>query len=111
LNDVPAARPALAEILIGSQLGAIEKIERVRDFVYTVTRDFVRNCQTPILVLPDDMPDAAMELGVDKVLADLTGRARPTPRPRCSSNSTTSPSTPSNRSCRSDARLLRRARL
>jgi hypothetical protein len=26
------------------------------DFVYTVTRDFVRNCQTPILVLPDDVP-------------------------------------------------------
>jgi hypothetical protein len=24
--------------------------------VYTVTRDFVRNCQTPILVLPDDVP-------------------------------------------------------
>jgi pimeloyl-ACP methyl ester carboxylesterase len=24
------------------------------DFVYTVTRDFVRACQTPILVLPDD---------------------------------------------------------
>ena len=26
------------------------------DFVYTVTRDFVRNCPTPILVLPDDVP-------------------------------------------------------
>jgi pimeloyl-ACP methyl ester carboxylesterase len=26
------------------------------DFVYTVTRDFVRSCQTPILVLPDDVP-------------------------------------------------------
>src|SRR5213595_3153515 len=26
------------------------------DFVYTVTRDFVRQCQTPILVLPDDVP-------------------------------------------------------
>src|SRR5215467_6642731 len=26
------------------------------DFVYTVTRDFVRHCQTPILVLPDDVP-------------------------------------------------------
>jgi pimeloyl-ACP methyl ester carboxylesterase len=26
------------------------------DFVYTVTRDFVRGCQTPILVLPDDVP-------------------------------------------------------
>jgi hypothetical protein len=26
------------------------------DFVYSMTRDFVRNCQTPILVLPDDVP-------------------------------------------------------
>jgi pimeloyl-ACP methyl ester carboxylesterase len=26
------------------------------DFVFTVTRDFVSSCQTPILVLPDDIP-------------------------------------------------------
>jgi pimeloyl-ACP methyl ester carboxylesterase len=26
------------------------------DFVFTVTRDFVRGCETPILVLPDDVP-------------------------------------------------------
>jgi pimeloyl-ACP methyl ester carboxylesterase len=26
------------------------------DFVFTVTRDFVRDCRTPILVLPDDTP-------------------------------------------------------
>ena len=26
------------------------------DFVFTVTREFVRSCQTPILVLPDDVP-------------------------------------------------------
>jgi pimeloyl-ACP methyl ester carboxylesterase len=26
------------------------------DFVFTVTRDFVRECQTPILTLPDDEP-------------------------------------------------------
>ena len=26
------------------------------DFVFTVTRDFVRTCQNPILVLPDDVP-------------------------------------------------------
>src|SRR6185312_5145532 len=26
------------------------------DFVFTVTRDFVRSCQTPVLVLPDDVP-------------------------------------------------------
>ena len=26
------------------------------DFVFTVTRDFVRSCQTPVLILPDDIP-------------------------------------------------------
>jgi pimeloyl-ACP methyl ester carboxylesterase len=26
------------------------------DFVFTVSRDFVKSCQTPILVLPDDVP-------------------------------------------------------
>jgi pimeloyl-ACP methyl ester carboxylesterase len=26
------------------------------DFVFTVTRDFVRNCQIPVLILPDDIP-------------------------------------------------------
>jgi len=26
------------------------------DFVFTVTREFVRSCQTPVLILPDDVP-------------------------------------------------------
>jgi hypothetical protein len=26
------------------------------DFVFTVTRDFVRQCETPVLILPDDIP-------------------------------------------------------
>jgi pimeloyl-ACP methyl ester carboxylesterase len=26
------------------------------DFVYTVSRDFVRHCQAPVLILPDDIP-------------------------------------------------------
>jgi pimeloyl-ACP methyl ester carboxylesterase len=26
------------------------------DFVFTVSRDFVRQCQTPVLILPDDIP-------------------------------------------------------
>lgn len=29
---------------------------RRADFVFTVDRDFVRSCQTPVLVLPDDIP-------------------------------------------------------
>ena len=27
-----------------------------KDFVYTVSRDFVCGCQTPVLVMPDDVP-------------------------------------------------------
>jgi hypothetical protein len=26
------------------------------DFIWPVTRDFVKNCQTPVLILPDDIP-------------------------------------------------------
>ena len=26
------------------------------DFLYSVSRDFIRSCQTPMLVLPDDVP-------------------------------------------------------
>ena len=29
---------------------------RRADFVLTVDRDFVRACQTPVLILPDDIP-------------------------------------------------------
>ena len=35
------------------------------DFVFTVTRDFVRACQTPILVLPDDVPAHPYAVAVD----------------------------------------------
>jgi len=37
------------------------------DFVYTVTRDFVRNCQTPILVLPDDVPAHPYAVAMESV--------------------------------------------
>jgi pimeloyl-ACP methyl ester carboxylesterase len=34
----------------------LTKMYRSSDFVMTVPRDFVRNCQTPVLILPDDVP-------------------------------------------------------
>ncbi len=37
------------------------------DFVYTVSRDFVRQCQTPVLVLPDDMPDHPYVVAIESV--------------------------------------------
>jgi hypothetical protein len=37
------------------------------DFVYTVTRDFVRSCQVPILVLPDDVPGHPYAVAMESV--------------------------------------------
>jgi pimeloyl-ACP methyl ester carboxylesterase len=37
------------------------------DFVFTVTRDFVRRCQTPILVLPDDVPSHPYAVAMETV--------------------------------------------
>jgi pimeloyl-ACP methyl ester carboxylesterase len=34
----------------------VRMFETNPDFVFTVTRDFVRSCQTPVLILPDDVP-------------------------------------------------------
>ena len=35
------------------------------DFVFTVTRDFVKKCQTPILVLPDDIPPHPFKVAME----------------------------------------------
>jgi pimeloyl-ACP methyl ester carboxylesterase len=38
------------------------------DFVFTVTRDFVRNCQTPVLILPDDIPAHPYAVAMESAL-------------------------------------------
>ena len=38
------------------------------DFVFTVSRDFVRTCQTPILVLPDDIPPHPFEVAMETAM-------------------------------------------
>lgn len=38
------------------------------DFVFTVTRDFVRNCHKPILVLPDDVPAHPYAVAMESAL-------------------------------------------
>jgi pimeloyl-ACP methyl ester carboxylesterase len=44
----------------------LHNLYRVRpDFVYSVSREFVRNCQTPMLVLPDDTAAHAYQASVD----------------------------------------------
>ncbi len=38
------------------------------DFLFTVTRDFVRLCQTPVLVLPDDIPAHPYAVAMETVM-------------------------------------------
>jgi pimeloyl-ACP methyl ester carboxylesterase len=38
------------------------------DFVFTATRDFVRSCQTPVLVLPDDIPAHPYAVAMETVM-------------------------------------------
>jgi pimeloyl-ACP methyl ester carboxylesterase len=37
------------------------------DFVFTVSRDFVRACQTPVLILPDDIPPHPYAVAMESV--------------------------------------------
>jgi len=44
----------------------LHNLYRVRpDFVYSVSREFVRDCLTPMLVLPDDTPAHAYQTAID----------------------------------------------
>jgi pimeloyl-ACP methyl ester carboxylesterase len=38
------------------------------DFVFTVTRDFVRNCRTPVLILPDDIPQHPYAIAMESAM-------------------------------------------
>jgi pimeloyl-ACP methyl ester carboxylesterase len=38
------------------------------DFVFTVTRDFVRSCQTPVLIMPDDIPSHPYAVAMESAL-------------------------------------------
>jgi pimeloyl-ACP methyl ester carboxylesterase len=38
------------------------------DFVFTVTREFVRACQTPVLILPDDSPPHPYDIAMECVM-------------------------------------------
>src|SRR5437588_8499762 len=58
----------------------LHNLYRVRpDFVYSVSRDFVRSCQTPMLVLPDDTDAHAYQTSVD--VASLAPNAEVTVYP------------------------------
>jgi len=52
--ELCARRPDITMAMVDTFL--TNMYSKRADFVYTATRDFVRGCKTPILVLPDDVP-------------------------------------------------------
>jgi pimeloyl-ACP methyl ester carboxylesterase len=52
--DLVQRRPEITMDMVEKYLTRLYRTNA--DFVFTVTRDFVRNCQTPVLILPDDIP-------------------------------------------------------
>jgi pimeloyl-ACP methyl ester carboxylesterase len=72
-NNIKGWGPALCarrpEITMATVDAFLSKMYRANaDFVFTVTRDFVRDCQTPILVLPDDVPAHPYAVAMESAL-------------------------------------------
>jgi pimeloyl-ACP methyl ester carboxylesterase len=72
-NNIKGWGPPLCERRPDVTMAAVDaflnKMYRANaDFVFTVTRDFVRGCRTPILVLPDDVPAHPYAVAMESAL-------------------------------------------
>jgi pimeloyl-ACP methyl ester carboxylesterase len=72
-NNIKGWAPALCErrpdITMAMADAFLTKMYRANaDFVFTVSRDFVRDCRTPILVLPDDVPAHPYAVAMESAL-------------------------------------------
>lgn len=61
--ELLARRPDLDQGMIDTYLHNLYRANP--DFLYSVPRDLIRNCRTPILVLPDDSPSHPHQTSVD----------------------------------------------
>jgi pimeloyl-ACP methyl ester carboxylesterase len=64
--DLCAARPDITPEMVDSYLTKMYRSNP--DFVLTVSREFVRSCPTPILVLPDDIVAHPYEVAMESAL-------------------------------------------
>ena len=53
-QEIVKRRPEITKEMVDRFL--TRRYRQNADFVFTVTRDFVRTCRTPVLILPDDIP-------------------------------------------------------
>ena len=61
--ELLAGRPDLDQDMIDAYLHALYRVNP--DFLYSVPRDLIRACDTPILVLPDDVPAHPLQSSID----------------------------------------------
>jgi pimeloyl-ACP methyl ester carboxylesterase len=59
-------RPEITKEMVDRFLTRMYKTNA--DFVFTVTRDFVKQCRTPVLVLPDDIPSHPLAVAMEVVM-------------------------------------------
>ena len=64
--EIVKRRPQITMELVDRFLTRMYKTNA--DFVFTVTREFVRSCQTPVLVLPDDIPSHPYAVAMETVM-------------------------------------------
>jgi pimeloyl-ACP methyl ester carboxylesterase len=53
-SELVKRRPDISMTMVEQYLTSMYRTNP--DFVFTVTRDFVRNCQAPVLIMPEDVP-------------------------------------------------------
>ncbi len=70
-KDFRARRPDFSMETLDKYLHNLYRVQP--DFVYSVSRDFAKSCQTPMIVLPDDVP--AHPLPVSIAIASLCPNA------------------------------------
>ena len=70
-----------SDVTMETCMAYLENLYRVNnpDFVYSVSRDFVSSCQTPMLVMPDNTPSHSYEAAIE--VAELAPKAEQTVYP------------------------------
>ena len=65
-NWAPALLARRPDVTMETIEAYLHNLFRVQpDFVYSVSRDFARSCQTPMLVMPDDTPGHPYQVAMD----------------------------------------------
>jgi hypothetical protein len=72
LPEITRKRPDITKEMAEKYLTNMYR--RNPDFVMTVTRDFVKNCQTPVLVLPDDTAAHSYAVAVESAMLAPRGQ-------------------------------------